>query len=286
MRPLALHVAIGAAFCMCLPPGIAHSRDAAQQTASERSQWNRPVAPFRIVGNVYYVGAAGVSAFLVATPAGSILLDGGLPETAAQIARNIAALGFKIEDVRFLLNSHAHFDHAGGLAELKRLSKATTVGSARDAEALRAGSRDMPAVAIDRTIADGETIGIGDARMTAHLTPGHTKGCMTWTTKTIENGRSYDVLFHCSTSVVDRLVGNTAYPEIVADYEKSFAALRAMRSDVFLGPHPTFFALEEKRAKMRPGGENPFVDPGELQRFVASSERQFRDELKKQQRGR
>lgn len=271
MRPLALHVAIGAAFCMCLPPGTAHSRDAAQQTASERSQWNRPVEPFRIVGNVYYVGAAGVSAFLVATPAGSILLDGGLPETAAQIARNIAALGFKIEDVRFLLNSHAHFDHAGGLAELKRLSRATTVGSARDAEALRAGSRDMPAVAIDRTIADGETIGIGDARMTAHLTPGHTKGCTTWTTTIAADGRPLTVVFAGSTGVNPGTVlpSMPTYPNIGADYQRAFEVQASLQPDIWLAAHAGQFGLAGKRERQKAGGPNPFIDPDGWRRSVS-----------------
>jgi metallo-beta-lactamase class B len=119
--------------------------------------------------------------------------------------------------------------------------------------------------------------------MRARVTPGHTKGCTTWTTSTTENGRSVDVIFHCSTSVVDRLVGNTSYPGIAADYERTFAALRGMRADVFLGPHPVFFSLDEKRKRMRAGEANPFIDPGELQRFVGASERQFRAELKKQQ---
>jgi metallo-beta-lactamase class B len=124
---------------------------------------------------------------------------------------------------------------------------------------------------------------LGNVTLTAHVTPGHTKGCTTWTMTTMEGGRSYAVIFYCSTSVVDRLVGNTQYPNVVADYERSFAALRAMKADVFLAPHPDFFEMEQKRKRTSAGGPNPFVDPQELGRFVGASERQFRAELNKQQ---
>jgi metallo-beta-lactamase class B len=153
----------------------------AQQTSDERAAWNRPFQPFHLIGNIYYVGATGVSAFLIVTPGGSFLLDGGLPETAPQIARNVAELGFRLSDVKYLLNSHAHFDHAGGLAELKRLSGATMVASTGDAPALRAGGPAMPAVSVDRIVGDGEALRLGDTTLTAHVTPGHTQGCTTWT---------------------------------------------------------------------------------------------------------
>src|SRR5687767_10010755 len=190
----------------------------AQQTLDERAAWNRPFQPFHLVGNIYYVGATGVSAFLIVTSAGSILIDGGLPETAPLISRNVAELGFRLSDVRYLLNSHAHFDHAGGLAELKRSSGATMVASSGDAPALQTGGPDMPAVVVDRVIGDGEMLRLGDTNLTAHITPGHTKGCTTWTMETTENSRAYRVVFYCSTSIVDRLVGNGQYPQIAADY--------------------------------------------------------------------
>ena len=251
----------------------------AQQSGAQRAAWNRPLPPFHILGNIHYVGVAGVSAYLIVTPDGSILLDGGLPETAPQIVQNIAALGFRIGDVKYLLNSHAHFDHAGGLAELKRLSGAQMVASAGDAPALRAGTPDMPAVVIDRVIGDGDTLGLGGTTLTALVTPGHTQGCTTWAMTTTDGGRAYRVLFYCSTSVVDRLVGNAQYPNIVADYEQTFVRVRSLMADVFLSNHPEFFQLERKRAQMKTGGPNPFVDPGELQRFVATSERTFRETL-------
>ena len=261
---------------------------AGQQTSAEREAWNRPVEPFRIIGNVYYVGAAGVSAFLIHSPDGSILLDGALPETAPQIARNIAALGFDIRSVKYLLNSHAHYDHAGGLAELKRLSGAKMVASGGDAPALRSGKAlfgDFPAVAVDEIAGDGSTVKVGGATLTAHLTPGHTSGCTTWTTTAREDGRDYRVLFHCSTSVVDKLFGNAGNPHIVSQYQRTFAKLGAMQADVFLGSHPSFFRMDEKRRAMKPGAPNPFVDPGELERFNTSSRRQFEAALAKERAG-
>lgn len=253
-----------------------------QETVDQRTAWNRPFAPFRVIGNVYYAGAEGVSAFLIVTPEGSILLDGGLPETASQIAANVAALGFRLTDVKFLLNSHAHFDHAGGLAELKKLSGATMVASSGDAPALQAGGNSMPAVRVDRVVNDGDQVRLGGTTLTAHITPGHTRGCTTWTMSTTDERVVHRVLFYCSTSVVDRLVDNAGYPDVVADYELTFEKLRAIESDVFLASHPVFFQMEAKRSRMLAGGPNPFVDPLELRRFVDSSERQFRAELNRQ----
>jgi metallo-beta-lactamase class B len=251
----------------------------AQQTATQASEWNTPVAPFHVIGNIHYVGAQGVSAFLITTKAGSILIDGGLAETAPLIVKSVGALGFKLGDVKYLLNSHAHFDHAGGLAELKRLSQAKLVASRGDAPTLEAGSAKQPAVHVDRVIDEGATVELGGVTLTAHVTPGHTKGCTTWTMTTREAGKAYRVVFYCSTSVVDRLVGNTSYPGIVADYERSFPILAALPCDVFLGPHPDFFRMQSKLDQRKPGAANPFVDPEELRRYVAASEQKFRETL-------
>lgn len=254
----------------------------AGQDAQQRLEWNRHVEPFRIAGNVYFVGVEGISAFLIRTEAGAILIDGGLPETAPVIVANLKAIGVDITEVKQLLHSHAHFDHVGGLAELKRLSGASLAVSAADAPVLEAGGPNLPAVKVDRIIADGDTVTLGGTSLTAHLTPGHTKGCTTWTTKTQEGGREYDVLFHCSSSVVDKLVGNAAYPNIVEDYEASFAKFRAMRADIMLANHPSFFHMAEKRARVQAGAPNPFVDPSELQRFNTQQEARFKAALEKE----
>lgn len=257
----------------------------AQNSSSQRAAWNRPVQPFRVIGNIYYVGAANVSSFFIQTPQGAILLDGGLPETAPLIEKNIAALGFSIKDVKYLLNSHAHYDHCGGLAELKKASGAKMIASAADARVLntaKGGLGTFRAVKVDRMVADGQTVQLGGTTLTAHITPGHTKGCTTWTMPVVQWGKTYQVVFYCSTSVVDKLVNNAGYPNIVSDYELSFAKLRNMPCDVFLGSHAQFFNLEEKRKKLLAGDALAFVDPAEMRQFVQQSEKEFREELASQ----
>ena len=257
----------------------------AQNSAQQRAQWNQPVKPFRIIGNIYYVGAANVSSFFIQTPDGAILLDGGLPETAPVIEKSIAELGFSIKDVKILLNSHAHFDHCGGLAELKKLSGAQMIVSERDRPVLdtaQGGLGAFPAVHVDRVIGDKQTVQLGGVTLTAHLTPGHTKGCTTWSMPVSSGGKTYQVVFYCSTSVVDKLVNNSDYPGIVSDYMRSFAELRKMPCDVFLAPHAAFFKLDEKHAKLDAGKLDAFVDPTEMQKFVNESEQTFRKKLDQQ----
>jgi metallo-beta-lactamase class B len=257
----------------------------AQSNAEQRAQWNQPVKPFRIIGNIYYVGAANVSSFLIRTPQGAILLDGGFPETAPLIEKSIAELGFSVKDVKILLNSHAHYDHCGGLAELKKLSGARMIASERDAPVLntaQGGAGPFPAVRVDRVIADKQIVELGGVTLTAHITPGHTKGCTTWTMPVSDRGKTYQVAFYCSTSVVDKLVNNAGYPNIVSDYERSFAELRKMPCDVFLAPHAGFFNLEEKRKQLAAGKLDAFVDPTEMQKFVDESERAFHEQLAKE----
>ena len=157
----------------------------------------------------------------------------------------------------------------------------SAIASAPDAKVMEAGGPNMPAVKVDRIIADGDTVTLGGATLTAHLTPGHTKGCTTWTMTTKEADRAYDVLFHCSSSIVDKLVGNQGYPNIVEDYETSFAKIRALKADIFLANHPFFFRMEQKRAAMKDRAPNPFVDPSELQRFNDQQEQRFKEALEK-----
>ena len=251
----------------------------AQTTASSRAAWNQSFEPFKIIGNVYYVGAAGVSSFLIKTNDGFILLDGGLTETAPLIEKSIAKLGFRVQDVKILINSHAHFDHAGGLTQLQCASGARVIASAGDAPALKKHYR----LKIDRLVNDGDTVQLGGVTMTAVVTPGHTRGCTTWTMPVSEGGKTLHAVFYCSTSVAgNKLVNNRDYPGIVADYERSFAKLRQLPCDVFLGAHPGFFHLAEKRAKLKPGVANPFIDPTELKAFVDQSQRDFERELNDQ----
>jgi metallo-beta-lactamase class B len=259
--------------------------------AKDRIAWNKPFAPFHLIGNIYYVGMAGVSAFLIVTPKGDILTDGGLPESAPFIERHIRVLGFRLGDVKILLNSHAHFDHSGGLARLKADTGAVLYASRQDTPFLESGhitfgpsSRiDTAPVHVDHVVADGDTVSLGGVTLTAHVTPGHTKGCTSWTMPVEDGGVTRKVMFFCSITVGgNSLVGNSAYPDIADDYAQSFARLDKMEADIFLAPHGDQFGLEAKLAKMKAGGPNPFIDKGELHRRLARLKAGYASELARQ----
>lgn len=256
---------------------------------------NQPVPPFHLIGNIYYVGASDVTSFLIVTRAGDILLDGGFVQTAPQIEANIRKLGFKLSDVKILLNSHAHFDHAGGLAELKRRTGARFAAMEGDAALLGRGGRGdfyfgdrstFPPIKVDRVLHDGDTVTLGGVTLTAHLTAGHTRGCTTWTMVTKDRGKQLHVVFVGSTSVLSgyRLVAKESYPGIAADYERSFRVLRSLPCDVFLGAHGQFFNLTAKREALAHSPErNPFIDPAGYRAYVDNAERAFQEALRKQQ---
>jgi metallo-beta-lactamase class B len=264
----------------------------AQQSESDRKS-NQPLKPFRVVANIYYVGANEVTSYLIAGNAGHILLDGGFAETAPQIRQNIETLGFHLADVKILLNSQAHFDHAGGLAKLKALTGAQLIASAADAESLARGGRGDFAfddrltyepIKADRIVADGESISLGDTKMTAHLTPGHTKGCTTWTMSVEENGRILHVVFLGGVTIPGyKLVGNKQYPAIADDYARSFSLLKRLPCDVFLGAHGFYFGLEKKLPRL---GEtpNPFIDPEGYRRHLEEFERTFHEQRDREKR--
>jgi len=257
---------------------------------------NQPMAPFRIVGNVYYVGASDVTSFLIATPAGHILLDGGFVETAPQIAANVERLGFKLSDVKVLLASHAHYDHVGGLAELKRRTGAALAASAADALLLGRGghgdfrfgdSLTFPPVVADRILKDGDTVSLGGTVMTARLTPGHTPGNTTWTTTATERGKTYAVAFMGSMSINPGVVllGNPNYPGIAGDYARSFQVMKTLPCEVFLGPHGSFFDLAGKARRLAAGeAPNPFVDPAGCRAYLARFEAAYEDQLRREKR--
>lgn len=256
---------------------------------------NQPVEPFRIIGNIYYVGSSDLTSYLITSPQGDILLDAGLVKTAPMIRDNIRKLGFKVKDVKYLINSHAHYDHAAGFPQLKRWTGATLVTSRATADLLERGGRDDPMYGNrfpfspmhpDRIIDDGDKVAIGDAAMTAHLTPGHTKGCTTWTTEVTENGRRYHVLFLCSVSAPGyKLVNNPKYPNVVEDYRYTFAYLKTLPCDVFLAAHGSFFHLTEKRMELKADSKrNPFIDPEEFHRFVERAQSEFEAELRNEQK--
>src|ERR1051326_403668 len=239
----------------------------------------RPIEPFRIMGSLYYVGGADLTSYLIVTPKGLILLDGGSAALGPVIQRHIEELGFKVEDIRILLNNHAHSDHAGGLPLFKRISGAKMIASEGDKPLLERH------IQVDRVIRDGESVELGGVRLRAVLTPGHTPGCTTWTMTIVEAGKSYDVVFLCSISAPSQysLVDNKPYPQIVSDFEHSFARLKHLPCDIFLAAHGSFFHLREKSAQLKEGVKpNPFIDPGGFRWFVAASEREFRRGLQQQ----
>ena len=253
------------------------------QATEEWRSWNQPVAPFRIAENLYYVGASDIASYLITTSEGHILIDGGFVETAPQIEANISKLGFKVEEVKILLNSHAHFDHAGGLAALKARSGAKLFASAPDATLLESGGKgdfrfgdegQFPPVVVDRRLADGEAVTLGGATLTARLTPGHTRGATTWTFK----AGSFDVVVVSSASILDyRFVGKESYPGIAADFERTFAVLEALPVQIFLAPHGGFFDLAGKRERAASGMglRNPWVDPAGYKAWVARAKGAF-----------
>ena len=254
---------------------------------------NQPVKPYRVIANIYYVGASDVSSFLITTPDGHILLDSGFIETVPQIKQNLAQLGFRLEDIKILLNSHAHYDHAGGFAELKRLTGAKLMTSEGDIPLLAAGGKGDPnfgdrfsfePVKPDRVLRDGDKVELGGVTMVARMTPGHTKGCTSWTMKIKDGERQYDVVFVGSTSAPGyKLVNNAGYPGIVADYEKTFRLLKSLPCDVFLAAHGQFYNMLEK-AKLAEQGKtpNPFIDPEGYRSYLDASEKSFRKLLASQ----
>lgn len=260
----------------------------AQKTETERS-WNQPVVPFKIIDNIYYVGASDITSYLITTPKGHILIDGGFIETVPLITANIAKLGFKLTDVKIILNSHAHYDHAGGIAELRRLTGAKFYASIGDSPLFRSGGLGDPnyddkypfeAIIPDATFGDGKKIKLGGVTLRAYITAGHTPGCTTWTTTANEQRKKYHVAFICSTSAPGyRLLDNPKYPNIVADYNATFARLKKTSVDVFLGSHGRFFDLQEKIAKLNQGDLNPFIDPEGYRAYLEQSEENFRNTL-------
>jgi len=238
-----------------------------------------PFAPFHVIGNIYYVGSTGLACYLITTPAGNILLDTGYPDTAPQIEGNIKALGFKLEDTKILINSHAHIDHGGGMAQIKQDTGGMLVAMAQDAPYFESGGHHdvlfgdqnlFPPVHVDRVIHDGDTVTLGGTTLTAHLTPGHTPGNTTWTMVIEDKGKSYNVVFFgIITPFPNSLVATPAYPNIAADWAKTMKVLPALKCDVFLGSNGSFYDMEKKHtALMQNADLNPFIDPAGCKAFM------------------
>ena len=273
-----------------------------QWRASIRRNRSIPDEPFRIAGNLYYVGATGVTSFLLTGPEGHVLIDGGYPETAPLIIASIAKLGFDIRDVKVLLNSHAHFDHAAGLRALQEASGAKLWVSEGDAATITAGGRGdrtfgplrhlglgrFPAARVDHRFTDGDTIRVGPITLVAHVTAGHTPGCTSWATSLHEGDRELLAVSICSLSLLPfmKFTEPESYPGIRSDFERSFATLRSLPADIFLGSHSSFFDMYRKRRERAQASDpvEPFIDREGYLRFIDTAEQRFRQELEKQQR--
>ncbi len=262
--------------------------------AADPPAWTRAQAPFPIAGPITYVGSEGVAAYLIKTNAGAILIDGTLAENAGMIERNVIAAGVQPRDVKLILVTHAHFDHAAGVAALKRATGARVVAGARDVPALETGVPPgetsygvirFPPVHVDRSVVDREKVTLGNVTLTARATPGHTPGCTTWTMQIPAKPRPLDVVFPCSVSVAgNRLIGNRAYLGIVADYRRSIAMLGTLHADIVLPSHPELADVIAKGKRRQAGDTTAFVEPMLLPKIVAKARTAFDADLAKQAR--
>ncbi len=255
------------------------------------NNWNEPFKPFQIIGNIYYVGTQGLACYIIKTNAGLILLDTALEESAPIVRANIETLGFKLKDVKIMLSSHAHYDHVAGHAAMKAATGAEVFVIKADAEILESGGQKgfhplkpyYPPVKVDKRLKDGDVVRLGEVKMTAHHTPGHTEGNTAWTMIVEENGKKYNVVFTCSLSINPgvKMVNNPTWAGVAEAYAKSFAKLKTLPCDVFLGPHAPFFDMEEK-VKRLGAQPNPFIDPQGLRQFVEMNEKNYRAQVQRE----
>jgi metallo-beta-lactamase class B len=278
-----LSLCLFVSFSVC---GQARQSGGARGNATAGIDWNKPFPAHKIIGNLYFVGSEQLGSFLITTPSGHILINSDYEETVPVIRAAVEKLGFKFTDIKILLGSHAHPDHMTGDALVKQLTGATVMAMEEDIPALnniRPGGKAHP---IDRVLHDGDEVTLGGTTLVAHLTPGHTKGCTTWTLKADENGKTYDVVVVGSVSLNAANLGNNpTYPNIQADFIKSFRVLRSLPADVFVGSHTGFYRMAEKYARLERGEPNPFIDPAGYQALIDSSEEAFYarvEELKSQ----
>ena len=266
--------------------------------AQDKPDWTTPHAPYRVIGNVYYVGSKDLASYLITTPQGHILINSNLTSSVPLIRKSVEALGSRFSDVKILLISHGHFDHCAGSSLIKQLTGAKYMVMDRDVSVVESGGRTdfqygkslssrFPPTKVDRVLHDGDEVRLGDVVLVAHLTPGHTKGCTTWTMKVKDGGRVYNVVIVGSPNVNPgyKLVNNAVYPTIAQDYELTFRTLKSLPCDVFLGAHGGYFEMEGKYPRLNAGGVNPFIDPGGYSSYVMEREQAFRAELAKQEAG-
>jgi metallo-beta-lactamase class B len=262
---------------------------------SAQNDWTEPFPAFRIAGNLYYVGSKGLASYLVTTPEGHILINSNLEASIPLIRTSVESLGFKFTDIKILLISHAHWDHNAGSALVKELTGAKYMVMDADVEAVESGGktdfhyRNDPETLykptkVDRILHDGDEVKLGGSALIAHSTPGHTKGCTTWTMKVQEGSKTYNAVIVGSPNVNPgyKLVGNGLYPQIAEDYEKTFRVLKSLPCDFFLGAHGSYVDMETKYGRFKRGVTTAFVEPSGYKDYVTERDQAFQRELRKQ----
>lgn len=261
-------------------------------------EWNQEQMPFHVYGNTWYVGTKGLSSILITSPRGHILLDGALPQSAAAIQKHIRGLGFRVEDVKLIANSHAHFDHAGGIAALQNASGAMVVASASGAQVLKNGTAgeddpqfepnanlSFPKVAEVQMAQEGQVIKVGDLAITAHMTPGHTPGSTTWSWQSCEKGRCLEVVYVDSLSAITAkgfaFSGNAQHPDISEKFKASIAKVAQLKCDIVLAPHPSLVDTFEKLAKKN-SRNNPFIDANGCREYAEGFSKDFDAQLERE----
>jgi len=268
---------------------------AVRLAAAPRPEWMRPFPPFRIAGNLYYVGSEDLASYLIATPDGLILINSSFEANVPLIRRSVEKLGFRFTDIKILLISHAHNDHCAGSALVKRLTGAKYFVMDADVPTVESGGKAdfqygaqeamrFPSTHVDRVLHDGDTVWLGGSVLTAHLTAGHTRGTTTWTMDETDSGRVLHAVIVGSPNVNPgyRLVGNKAYPQMAEDYQHGFQVLNSLPCNLFLGAHGGYFGLTAKYARWESGDRSAFIDPSGYQAYIADRERAFNAELKRQ----
>jgi metallo-beta-lactamase class B len=267
------------AACVALVPSLIHA-----QTVEDRTQDKVAFPAFKIMGNLYYVGTGTLNSFLIATPAGAILINTNFEDTIPLLKASIEKVGFKMTDVKMILGSHAHADHQQADATVKEMTGgAPVVAMEDDVAALKnITAPDKKTHPIDRIIHDGDTVMLGGTTLTAHLTPGHTRGCTTWTLPVTDGGKTYNVMIACGGLQEDaRLVGNKGYPDIADAWLKSIKYYKSTTPDVFLAAHSWFFDLKGKYDKLQAGAKvNPYIDQAGYKAWVADMEKRYYELLK------
>jgi len=253
---------------------------------AQNPDWHAQFPAFKIAGNLYYVGTADLAVYLIATPQGNILINSDFPEDVPLIRKSIEQLGFKYGDTKILLISHAHGDHDAATGLIRKDTGARLMIMDADVPEEESTAAGRPGAHVDRVLHDGDTVELGGSKLTAHLTPGHTKGCTTWTMQVDDGGRKLNAVIIGSPNVNPGyiLVGNKSYPQIADDYVKTFKVLNSLPADLFLGAHGAYFGMKAKYEKMKAGAPNPFIDPAGYKAYVSERESTFLKEWDRQKK--